>query len=161
MGHLEAGPATSSASATSPRKGGGRGRHVRSSEKLLVDLAKGNGKIDEPSVRQDLMRLHTLNEIAQYTNLRMKAAKASGKRPGPAANTAKLSMSRIVRLSRDLGLSILGPYGTLHAYEGQDRDALDAATGNPFAAMVTEMSLFSPAPLDLRRHRRDPEEHHR
>src|SRR5690606_38947654 len=66
--------------------------------------------------------------------------------PGPEANTAKLSMSRIVRLSRDLGLRILGPYGTLHAYEGQDRKALDEATGNPFAGMVTEMALFSPAP---------------
>jgi len=55
-------------------------------------------------------------------------------------------MSRIVRLSRELGLAVLGPYGTLHAYEGQDREKLDAATGNPFTAAVTEMALFSPAP---------------
>lgn len=115
-------------------------------EKLLVELAKGNGAIDDADVRQDLMRLHTLNEIARYTNLRMKAAKAAGRGPGPEANTAKLSMSRIVRLSRDVGLKILGPYGTLHAYEGDDRKVLDEATGNPFSAMVTEMALFSPAP---------------
>ncbi len=43
-------------------------------------------------------------------------------------------------------MSILGPAATLHAYEGDDRDALSEATGNPFAAMVTEMALFSPAP---------------
>ena len=115
-------------------------------QKLLVDLAKGNGAIDDPTVRQDLVRLHTLNEIARYTNLRAKAAKAAGRGPGPEANTAKLSMSRIVRLSRDVGLRILGPQGTLHAYEGQDRGALDAATGNPFAALVTEMALFAQAP---------------
>ena len=48
-------------------------------------------------------------------------------------------------MSRDLGLSILGGYGTLHAY-GADRKALDEATGNPFLAMVTELALFSPGP---------------
>lgn len=126
--------------------GGGGGGMFGAAEKLLVELAKGNGAIDDADVRQDLMRLHTLNEIARYTNLRMKAAKAAGRGPGPEANTAKLSMSRIVRLSRDVGLKILGPYGTLHAYEGDDRKVLDEATGNPFSAMVTEMALFSPAP---------------
>ena len=30
-------------------------------------------------------------------------------------------MSKIVRLQRDLGLSILGPLGTLHAYDGEAR----------------------------------------
>ena len=48
------------------------------SAKLLIDLAKGNGKIDDPTIRQDLMRLHTLNELGRYNNLRLKAAKAAG-----------------------------------------------------------------------------------
>jgi alkylation response protein AidB-like acyl-CoA dehydrogenase len=145
MGHLDkrAGDFVRSKRPRRAQPGGGGGA---SSQRLLIDLAKGNGAIDDPSVRQDLVRLHTLNEIARFTNLRMKAAKAAGKAPGPEANTAKLSMSRIVRLSRELGLRILGPYGTLHAYEGQDRAALDEATGNPFAGAITEMALFSPAP---------------
>jgi alkylation response protein AidB-like acyl-CoA dehydrogenase len=145
MGHLDRRAGDFVRGGTS-RRGGGGGGMFGSSERLLIDLAKGNGTINEPTVRQDLMRLHTLNEIARYTNLRMKAAKAAGRGPGPEANTAKLSMSRIVRLSRDLGLRVLGPFGTLHAYEGQDRAALDQATGNPFAGMLTEMALFSPAP---------------
>jgi len=37
------------------------------------------------------------------------------------ANIAKLSMSEMVRLSRDLGLQIVGPHGMLHAYDGQSR----------------------------------------
>ena len=49
-------------------------------------------------------QLYTLNEVAGYTHLRAKAAKAAGRGPGPEANTAKLLMSRITRLSRDLGL---------------------------------------------------------
>ena len=92
------------------------------------------------------MQLHTLNEIARFTNLRQKALKASGRDIPGIGNIAKLSMSRILRLSRDLGLRILGPLGTLHAYNPAERKALDEATGNPFAAMVTEMALFSPGP---------------
>jgi alkylation response protein AidB-like acyl-CoA dehydrogenase len=55
-------------------------------------------------------------------------------------------MSRIVRLSRDAGLRILGPLGTLHAYTGDQKKVLDDATGNPFLGTVTEMSLFAQAP---------------
>jgi alkylation response protein AidB-like acyl-CoA dehydrogenase len=128
------------------RRGGGGGGMFGSAERMLVGLARDNGAIDDPTVRQDLARLHTLNEIARFSNLRMKAAKAAGKSPGPIANTAKLSMSKIVRLTRDVGLRILGGYGTLHAYEGDQRKSLDAAVGRPLDAMVTEMSLFSPAP---------------
>ena len=152
MGHLEA-RAGDFVRAPSGKKGkrkggggGGGGAMFGAATKMLIGLAQSNGKIDDPTVRQDLMRLHTMNEIARYTNLRMKAAKAAGKGPGPAANTAKLSMSRIVRLSRDVGLGILGPEGMLHAYEGEDREALNAAGVNPLGGMVSEMALFAQAP---------------
>lgn len=110
--------------------------------KLLIDLAKGNGKINDPTIRQDIVRLHTLNELGRIMNLRQKGG---DKIPG-APNIAKLSMSNIVRLSRDLGLAILGPLGTLHAYNADGMKALTEATGNPFTPMVTEMALFAQAP---------------
>jgi alkylation response protein AidB-like acyl-CoA dehydrogenase len=100
---------------------------------MLADVARGLGRLDDAVLRQDLMRLYTLNEIARYTNLRMKAAKAAGRGPGPEANTAKLSMSRIMRLSRDLGLQIVGAGGMLSG-----RDA-------PLNGMLAEMALFAPA----------------
>jgi alkylation response protein AidB-like acyl-CoA dehydrogenase len=55
-------------------------------------------------------------------------------------------MSEMMRLQRDLGLRIIGPAGMLHAYEPDDKAALDAATGQPMNGFVTEMSLFAPAP---------------
>ena len=131
------------------RRGGGGGvaGMFGAAETLLIELAKGNGKIGDATVRQDLMQLHTLNEIARFMNLRSKAMKAAGAGDIPGlGNIAKLSMSRILKLSRDLGLRILGPLGTLHAYNSDDRATLDKATGNPFSAMVTEMALFSPGP---------------
>ena len=56
-------------------------------------------------------------------------------------------MSEIVRQQRDLGLSILGPYGTLHAYKRRGpagRSTRPPATRSP--AMVTGMALFAQAP---------------
>ncbi len=130
------------------RKGGGGGviGGLGGAGKLVTDLAKGNGTASDPMVRQDLARLHTYGEIARYTNLRMKAAKASGKAPGPEANTAKLAMSRIIRLTREVGLRVLGPQAMLHSYDDEGRGAVADATGNPFGAMITELALFSPAP---------------
>jgi alkylation response protein AidB-like acyl-CoA dehydrogenase len=125
---------------------GGPGGLFTAGYKLLVELAKGNGKINDASVRQDLMRLHTLNELGRMNNLRAKAAKAIGQDVPGLPNISKLSMSEIVRQQRDVGLKILGPYGTLHGYKPDQVEALNAATGNPFTGMVTSMALFAQAP---------------
>ena len=124
------------------RRGGGGPGMFGAAQMLLTELAKGNGKINDPQIRQSLMQLHTYNEIARFMNLRQKAGSQI---PGM-GNIAKLSMSRILRLSRDLGLQILGPAGTLHAYTSEQREDLEKATGNPFSAMVTEMALFAQGP---------------
>jgi alkylation response protein AidB-like acyl-CoA dehydrogenase len=79
------------------------------------------------------MELYTLEEISRYTVLRLKAAKAQGKAPGPEANTAKLTMSRMTRLSRELGLAILGAHGTVMGAE------------TPGGGAIQELALFSPA----------------
>ena len=92
------------------------------------------------------MRLHTLNELGRFNNLRAKAAKAIGQDVPGLPNISKLSMSEIVRQQRDIGLSIIGPYGTLHGYKPKDQQALNEATGNPFTGMVTGMALFAQAP---------------
>jgi alkylation response protein AidB-like acyl-CoA dehydrogenase len=122
------------------------GPRFGSAERILIDLAKANGTVTDATIRQDLMRLHTYNEIGRYTTLRQRAARAAGTDLPGLGNLAKLSMSRIVRLSRDVGLRIVGPLGTLHGYTNESRQALEAATGNPVVAMVTEMALFSPGP---------------
>ncbi|MCU1501925.1 MAG: putative acyl-CoA dehydrogenase [Ilumatobacteraceae bacterium] len=126
--------------------GGGAGAMVAGSEKLFVELARANGAITSPAVRQKLMKLHTLTEIGRFTNLRVKAERARGRELPGAGNLGKLSMSDVVRTGRDLGLAILGPLGTLHGYTSESRTALDAATGTPVSAYVTEMALFAQAP---------------
>ncbi len=113
---------------------------------LLVQLAKTSAAGSDPSVRQDLARLHTLSELGRFNALRLKAAKETGRDIPGMPNIAKLAMSQITRLSRDVGLRIIGPAGMLHAYDEAGRAALATATGQPLDAMVTEMALLSPAP---------------
>jgi len=124
----------------------GRGGLFLSSERTLFDLARANGAIADPTIRQDLMRLHILNQIARYMTLRQKALRAGGGDIPGLGNMAKLSMSQILRLSREVGLRILGPYGTLHAYSPEERQRLDQVTGMPLARAVTEQALFSQGP---------------
>ena len=129
-----------------PRRSGGGGGVIGASAKIYIDLAKGNGKINDPTIRLDLMRLHTLGELGRMNNLRVKAATAAGKDIPGIANIAKLSMSEMMRLSRDVGLRIVGADGMLHAYEDDQKAAIDEATGNPFLPMVTGVALFAQGP---------------
>jgi alkylation response protein AidB-like acyl-CoA dehydrogenase len=128
------------------RGAGSAGGMFGVAERLLIELARANGTIEDGAVRQDLARLHTYNEIGRYSGLRQKAMRAAGADLPGVGNLAKLSMSHLVRLVRDLGPRILGPLGTLHGYTTDQRRALVSATGSDRAAMVTEMVLFAPAP---------------
>jgi alkylation response protein AidB-like acyl-CoA dehydrogenase len=78
--------------------------------------------------------------------LRAKEARKAGKDVAGLANIAKLSMSHILRASRDLGLALLGPAGTLHGYTSEQRQALAEATGLGPLAAITDYALFSPGP---------------
>jgi alkylation response protein AidB-like acyl-CoA dehydrogenase len=137
---------TSGQARRQPDGGGSSGGLLGAGSKLLIDLAKGNGTAKDPTIRQDLVRLHTMGELGRFTNLRLKAAKAAGQDIPGVGNLSKLQMSEMVRLTRDLGLRIVGAAGMLHAYDSADQEALDKATGNPFLAMVTGMALFAQAP---------------
>lgn len=113
---------------------------------LLVGLAKGNGTFEDPVIRQDLARLHIMGEIGRLNAERMKATRAAGGDIPGMANISKLVMSQMVKLSRDLGLRIVGAQGLLHAMEPEDQKVLDDATGNPFLAGITLQALYAQGP---------------
>ena len=114
--------------------------------KLLLGVARETGTNTDPSVRQALAQLHTLTEIARYMGLRQKALRASGGDIPGMGNIAKLSMSIILRLSRDLGMRILGPRGMLHGYDSASNDALEGLPSGGLGGMITEMALFAQGP---------------
>ena len=144
------------------RRPGGAGRRAGGAERDgLVGRRRGcsarrcepphrsrpiRGVNTDAGIRQELARLYTLGELGRFNGLRVKAVKEQGGDIPGMPNIAKLSMSQIVRLTRDLGLRIAGPSGMLHAYESDDKAALKHATGDPFAGGVSEMALFAQAP---------------
>ncbi|MGH9081668.1 MAG: acyl-CoA dehydrogenase family protein [Acidimicrobiales bacterium] len=123
-----------------------RGPRTAGAFDLLVGLARGNGRSADATVRQDLVRLYTLEELGRYNTERLKASRAAGQDILGMANFSKLSMSAIVRLQRDLGLRIVGAQGMLHAYDERDQAALDEATGNPVLSAITITALYAQAP---------------
>jgi alkylation response protein AidB-like acyl-CoA dehydrogenase len=122
------------------------GAQFRGAGKMLIELAKQTGAVHDPTVRQDLMRLHTLAEIGRMQTLRLKALKERGDDIPGFGNIGKLSMSNMMRLQRDVGLRILGVEGTLHAYDDEQRKVLDGVLSSPLNAFVTELALFAQAP---------------
>ncbi len=138
-------PAPAPGAKASQQPGGALGA-MRGGAGLLIGLAQSRGVNNDAGIRQDLARLYTLGELGRFNGLRVKAVKEQGKDIPGMPNVAKLSMSMIVRLTRDLGLRISGPAGMLHAYDSDDKAALKHATGDPFAGGISEMALFAQAP---------------
>ena len=112
----------------------------------LIELARRTGRTTDPLVRQGLAALHTWSELGRFNGLRLKASLAAGRDIPGMPNISKLSMSHMMRLSRDLGLQIAGASGMLHGYDRASRETVVAATGDPLLPMITEMALLSPAP---------------
>jgi len=100
---------------------------------LVKGLPALVGRQDDPVLRDKVMRIYTLMEIARFTSLRVQAAKAAGRGPGPEVSTGKLLASELVRQLRDVGLEALGPHGQLM---GDD---------TPLGGMLQQLALFSPA----------------
>jgi len=110
-----------------------------------IELARRLGRSEDPVIRQGLVRLHTLRELARMNTERHRATVAAGRDIPGIANFSKLLMADIVRLTRDLGLQILGPRGTLHAYDDAGRAALRELPGDDGAAAVTSQALGAQA----------------
>jgi alkylation response protein AidB-like acyl-CoA dehydrogenase len=124
----------------------GGGAMAAGMEQLLVSMAKENGLIHDASFRQDLMKLHTLHEVGRMLTLRVKAEKAAGRDIPAAPNVGKLSMSEIMRTSRDIGLRVAGANGMLHPYNAEQRARNEGAgvpVTNPY---ITELALFAQGP---------------
>ncbi len=105
--------------------GGGEGMVDR-----LIGLARTTGKDGDPVVRQGLARIYILNRIGSYSSLRMRGGGASAGAP----NIAKLMMSDLLRLNREVGNQILGAEGMV------------MGSGTHGGGLVQEMTLFSPGP---------------
>ena len=129
------------------RAAGETGRKRPSPVQTYIDLARAFGKQSDPVVRQDLAKLHIMHELARLSTERHKAVRATGGDIPGLANLSKLLMGHVSRHTRDLGMSILGPRGLLHANanDAEGRASLSEEPGGAAAIAATSQALGAQA----------------
>jgi alkylation response protein AidB-like acyl-CoA dehydrogenase len=80
-------------------------------------LAREQGRDGDPVIRQKLAQLHTLTSLGAWNALRAKAEAARGGGQS-VANIGKLTQTRIMKLSAEIALDVLGAAGTLATPDG-------------------------------------------
>jgi alkylation response protein AidB-like acyl-CoA dehydrogenase len=112
------------------RTGGTGGGGIAAANRL-IKLAQELGKNTDPTIRQKLARLYTMQQLGRFSSLR---AKSPSQRTGGEPNISKLMMSDLLRLQREVGNEIIGPYGMVMGSDG------------PGGGLVQDITLFSPGP---------------
>jgi alkylation response protein AidB-like acyl-CoA dehydrogenase len=107
------------------------GRSRGGAAELMTAVLARYGGADDPIARQEVARIHSLIEIARYTDLRAKAAVERGGRPGPEVSIGKLAASQLLQTMRETLFRLCGPATTLW---GDDA---------PFGGRVHEVGLSS------------------
>jgi alkylation response protein AidB-like acyl-CoA dehydrogenase len=92
----------------------------------LRRAAARKDKLDDPVLRQRLMKLHSAEVCQSLMGMRTRAALQAGKTPGPGGSLGKLAGARIAAMYRDLSMTVVG----VGAIAGEDdgRWATDALT---------------------------------
>ena len=85
----------------------------------LVELARRMNKADDPQIRQKLARLWSYINVGSWNALRGKAEAKSGG-GGSVASIGKIAQTRIIKLSAEVALDILGSAGMVHGDDGVD-----------------------------------------
>ena len=95
---------------------------------LMQRVAQELGRNGEPVIRQRLAQAYILEEVGRMMSIRAKQLRASGSSLPGEGNLAKLLMSRVLRLGRDLGPEIIGPYAGILGGDTPGGGALQEAT---------------------------------
>ena len=85
----------------------------------LIDVAKNNGKLSDPVIRQELMKLYCEETCKSLVSMRTRAEMKAGKVPGPGGSLGKLHGAVIARFSRPLINRLVG--ADCDAWEGEGR----------------------------------------
>jgi alkylation response protein AidB-like acyl-CoA dehydrogenase len=75
----------------------------------LINEATKLGKITDPVLRQELMRVYSEEFTKSLVSMRTRAEMKAGKAPGPGGSLGKLHGAKIARMTRTLTGRVLGP----------------------------------------------------
>ncbi len=78
----------------------------------LLALAKETGRWADPLVRQEVMRVHSEEQIRGWTNQRVRAGLRAGRSPGPESSIGKVHQGALNQRIQLLATDLLGPAAT-------------------------------------------------
>ena len=120
--------------------------------------------IEDERFREKLAAVEVELKALEMTQLRVVAAERhrTDNKPDPASSILKIKGSEIQQATTELLLEVVGPYALPYQPAARGRRALERAADRPRMGRPGGADLFQLAQDDdLRRHQRDPEEHHR
>lgn len=100
---------------------------------LVIERARAMGKIDDPVLRQEMMKLVCFQRASEWTAGRAKAARALGRPPGSEGSIGKLAVSEIARRCNHVHSMIAGAKGMLKE------------SNDPIDAVIAEVLVSTPA----------------
>jgi alkylation response protein AidB-like acyl-CoA dehydrogenase len=107
----------------------------RGAEVDLVALARQFGRADDPVIRQDLMRVHTLRRVNAWNAARAKSQLAQGT-SSPILSLGKLAMSRILHEGAHLQRRIVGAEALLAGRTHPTGDAANFMSLNAYFTSI-------------------------
>ena len=100
---------------------------------LIVERARETGAIKDPVIRQEIAKLLMLNNSAQWTAARARAAQIAGKPQGPEGSLGKLAASNVARLASRVHTMITGS------------SAMLTGESSPMNGVIAEILVSVPA----------------
>ena len=88
--------------------GAGSGKINQPTYKLLKSAAEESGKLQDPVVRDQLMKIYSMETTKSMVAMRNNAEQKAGKTPGPGGSLGKLFGSNIAWKMREIALEIAG-----------------------------------------------------
>ncbi len=103
---------------------------------MLKKAAAAGDRLDDPTVRQDLMRIYSMETTKSLVSLRTRAEMQAGRAPGPGGSIGKLFGSVIAWRTRELAANLLGPGSVAWDTDDAGGDKLSSYTLNSFQSSI-------------------------
>lgn len=100
---------------------------------LVLQRATSTGRVADPVVRQELMKLISFHRAAEWTAGRAQAGRSLGRPPGSEGSIGKLALSEVARRCNSVHSMLSGARGML------------TATDDPVDAIIAEVLVSTPA----------------
>ena len=112
----------------------------------LGELARQLGRLSDPFIRNDLVRLYMLERVNALNGRRARELNERGLELPGLPNLSKMGSNHGIRLGRDITFAILGVTATLYGYDSDAAARTLEITGIEGFVDLIESALFAQAP---------------